>query len=254
MQAHLLSTTAAADPSLFSIAEGPGLAHDAGNLLGALSLYADLLRAPGVLQPQHRHYAEELHTLSRRSAALIHRLISGPARQASGEPVVPVGESAADGLRALRPVLERMAAPDSRLTLRIDPSLPPLPFPSEALDRIVLNLVHNAAEALYRQRNPCGRIDVALTAVGEGLRLMVADNGPGLDPLQAARLFAPSTPDRIPPPGRGLGHRIVQDLVAATRGTLAIRVRPGQGSIFTITWRMEPLAAGYSYLQGAARS
>ncbi len=31
-----------------SIAEGAGLAHDAGNLLGALSLYSDLLAMPGV--------------------------------------------------------------------------------------------------------------------------------------------------------------------------------------------------------------
>ena len=31
------------------VAEGAGLAHDAGNLLGALSLYSDLLAMPGVL-------------------------------------------------------------------------------------------------------------------------------------------------------------------------------------------------------------
>ena len=36
------------------VAEGAGLAHDAGNLLGALSLYSDLLAMPGVLHEEHR--------------------------------------------------------------------------------------------------------------------------------------------------------------------------------------------------------
>ena len=45
------------------VAEGAGLAHDAGNLLGALSLYSDLLAMPGVLNEEHREYANELRLL-----------------------------------------------------------------------------------------------------------------------------------------------------------------------------------------------
>src|SRR3979411_2796430 len=56
------------------IAEGGGRAHDAGNLLGALSLYSDLLAMPGVLHEEHREYATELRMLSDRSWAMIQRL------------------------------------------------------------------------------------------------------------------------------------------------------------------------------------
>jgi hypothetical protein len=49
------------------VAEGAGLAHDAGNLLGALSLYSDLLALPGVLHEEHKEYANELRMLSDRS-------------------------------------------------------------------------------------------------------------------------------------------------------------------------------------------
>ena len=52
------------------VAEGAGLAHDAGNLLGALSLYSDLLAMPGVLHEEHREYATELRMLSDRSRSL----------------------------------------------------------------------------------------------------------------------------------------------------------------------------------------
>src|SRR4030088_3293494 len=58
------------------VAEGAGLAHDAGNLLGALSLYSDLLAMPGVLHEEHREYAAELRMLSDRSWAMINRLVN----------------------------------------------------------------------------------------------------------------------------------------------------------------------------------
>ena len=58
------------------IAEGAGLAHDAGNLLGALSLYSELLAMPGVLHEEYRGFAAELQLLSDRSWAMIHRLVN----------------------------------------------------------------------------------------------------------------------------------------------------------------------------------
>jgi hypothetical protein len=56
------------------VAEEVGLAHDAGNLLSALSLYSDLLSMPGVLHEGYREYAAELRLLSERSTAMISRL------------------------------------------------------------------------------------------------------------------------------------------------------------------------------------
>ncbi len=58
------------------VAEGAGLAHDAGNLLGALSLYSELLAMPGVLHEEYREYAAELRLLSDRSWAMIDRLVN----------------------------------------------------------------------------------------------------------------------------------------------------------------------------------
>src|SRR5947209_14877031 len=57
------------------IAEGAGLAHDVGNLLGALSLYSELLAIPGVLSDGYGEYAEDLRMLSERSQAMVARLV-----------------------------------------------------------------------------------------------------------------------------------------------------------------------------------
>jgi len=43
--------------------------------MGAIRLNCDLLSMPGVLKPEHHHYAEELSLLSKRSETLIEHLI-----------------------------------------------------------------------------------------------------------------------------------------------------------------------------------
>ena len=60
--------------------------HDARNLMSALGLYCDLLAMPGVLQPQHRKYAEDMRLVGTRSDALIGRLIQQLTRPAAEGP------------------------------------------------------------------------------------------------------------------------------------------------------------------------
>ncbi|MGA7157441.1 MAG: hypothetical protein WBY53_11360, partial [Acidobacteriaceae bacterium] len=90
------SPLASPAPASTSLADTNGLAHDAGNLLAALTLYCDLLSVPGVLRPEHQHYATELRTISESSSRLIRRLIalpflaaSNPAAPSVSEPTLP---------------------------------------------------------------------------------------------------------------------------------------------------------------------
>jgi signal transduction histidine kinase len=50
------------------------LAHDARNMVTALSLYCDLLDEPGVLASTHRHYASELRLVAEGSRRLVEKL------------------------------------------------------------------------------------------------------------------------------------------------------------------------------------
>src|ERR1700679_2384029 len=99
-----------------SLANHIGLAHDAGNLLSALALYSDLLSVPGVLRPEHQHYATELRLISERSSKLIRRLLTSAPPAAAANPGADPGiylQPASDHatiLHHLTPVLERIAA------------------------------------------------------------------------------------------------------------------------------------------------
>ncbi len=238
-----------------SLADTVGLAHDAGNLLAALGLYCDLLRVPGVLRPEHQHYATELSLISDRSSALIQRLLRTsagmpPASSLAAKPSVsdpheaPASDAAnhASILRNLAPVLQNIAAGAAQVSVTCPTTLPPLDFTSDILERITVNLVRNAAEALRIQRKRTdspisphqGEIRVSLAIDGRQLLLTVEDNGPGMYPATAAKFLHPSP---LPPHAtHGLGHRIIRELATATDGQLSIRVLPGSGTVFSILW------------------
>ena len=139
-------------------------------------------------------------------------------------------------LHALAPVLQRIALPSASVTVHVRAHVPPLPFPTEILERITLNLVRNAAEALvaYPPRQRAGEIVVALRATDAHLELIVEDNGPGLDPVAAARLVTGPALRRAD--GRGLGHGIVRDLARRSGAGIEVRVATGRGTRVTLRW------------------
>jgi signal transduction histidine kinase len=246
MQAHPLSSPAARiqNPSgtVLSIADGPGLAHDAGNLLGALGLYCDLLDLPGVLRPEHLHYARELRLLSQRSGALINRLLEGDRNLVAplvGPPPRRLCPSTV--VRAFAPVLRSLAAPEVALSMDVASGLPVLPFAAEVLERILVNLTRNAATAL-REHGPSdisgAKIRISIGGDASRLSLTVADNGPGMPPQVAAAFLKPEPLPRGAI--RGLGHRVVDDLVQSTGGQLSINAAPRKGTTLRIDWPIAP--------------
>src|SRR6185437_7489133 len=126
------------------IAESVGLAHDAGNLLGALSLYSELLAMPGVLHEEHREFAEELRLLSDRSWAMIHRLVNHV--RAEQEIAEEKGTVLPEAVERCRGILSRVAGRRIRVSYGVG-AYEPVHIRPEAAERILINLVKNAAEA-----------------------------------------------------------------------------------------------------------
>ena len=93
-----------------------------------------------------------------------------------------------------------------------------------------MNLVFNALDAM-----PGGGIlDVRLhREPPDGLRLTVADTGPGIDAAVADRLFTPFVSTK--PTGTGLGLSVSRRIVRAHGGSLTASNRDGGGACFTLT-------------------
>jgi two-component system OmpR family sensor kinase len=107
------------------------------------------------------------------------------------------------------------------------------------LRQVVDNLLVN----VQRHTPPGSAVDVSVRLEGQTAVLAVHDNGPGIDPAEAARIFEPfyrSDPSRSRRSGgAGLGLAIVAAIVNAHHGTVS--VEPGPGATFIV--RLPAVAA-----------
>jgi two-component system nitrogen regulation sensor histidine kinase NtrY len=101
---------------------------------------------------------------------------------------------------------------------------------AEQIRRVVINLVDNAIEAMERR----GRITIETELDGANslVRLIVADDGPGIPPSEREKLFLPyySTKHR----GSGLGLAIVRRIIAEHGGSVEVSDNRPHGTRFTI--------------------
>jgi two-component system OmpR family sensor kinase len=134
-------------------------------------------------------------------------------------------------------------APDRQIELEVRSDGVPLVVRGDdaRLRQVVGNLLSNAVN-----HTPAGSaVTVRLSAEPPTAVIEVVDQGPGLTPEQAQRVFerfyrADSARSRRSGGGTGLGLAIVAALVAAHRGTVEVDSVPGKGATFRVRL---PLAA-----------
>ena len=200
------------------------VSHQLRTPLAALRLRLDVLAqdAPG-------HLAEELAG-AQEEVARLSRLVSGLLAVARAQNVtaaavpVPVHAVIKDRSAAWRP-----AADEKSVTLAAT-AIEPLTaqLGDGHLEQILDNLLANAIEAVPAG----GHVHVGASQVDDRIRLIVADDGPGMTPAQqrtAFRRFASQTPG-----GTGLGLAIVHRLVTADGGSAELSQTPGGGLTITL--------------------
>jgi signal transduction histidine kinase len=120
------------------------------------------------------------------------------------------------------------------LHLDIEPGLPRLNADGDAIEQAVVNLLDNAMKYSGGGRE----IELSLRRDGNDAVICVRDRGIGIAPEEQSRIFekfyrAPLA-DRRHVPGTGLGLALVDHVVKAHRGRVAVESDLGQGSTFSI--------------------
>jgi signal transduction histidine kinase len=207
-----------------------GVSHELRNPLGAVVLHVDLLE-------------EELRQPTPESAAAVAQALTEIKTH-----LARVDDLLQDYLSLIRVGTGQQTPVDlqafvTQLTQEITPALTAqgITLQLDALDqlgvvalhpqtfrRALLNLVHNALDAM-----PAGGV---LTLGGyrqaSTVHLAVRDTGSGIPPEQAARIFEPLYTTK--PGGTGLGLYLVQEVVAALDGQVAVQSTVGAGTTVTI--------------------
>jgi two-component system, NtrC family, sensor histidine kinase HydH len=108
------------------------------------------------------------------------------------------------------------------------PDIPPFLFDRQLIERVLYNLVLNAAQA----SPPQGSITVKTREVGDTVEVSVIDRGAGIAPKDRESIFNPFFTTKSS--GVGLGLAIVSKIVDEHGGQIAVESEPGAGSVFRV--------------------
>ena len=112
--------------------------------------------------------------------------------------------------------------------------------PSDGAVQVVLNLVQNARWAV---RNGSGKVVLSSERTAKTVRLVVSDDGMGIDDDVLSRIGEPFVTTKAPGEGMGLGLFLARSFAQRWGGDFHIRSTKGKGTVATIEL---PHAAGVS--------
>jgi two-component system sensor kinase FixL len=209
------------------------LAHELNQPLTAIINYAQAARrtlgsAGEVQQSALTSLLDKTSQQASRAGQIIHRLrqfIAKGETERALEDINAVVEEAS----ALALIGTAGRRVNVRRTFTAD--LPPVLIDKVQIHQVITNLLRNSIDALAEVE----RREIRLTtgrAGADALEVTVADNGPGLDPEVARRLFQPFVTTK--PGGLGIGLSICRSIVDAHGGRLWASAGPHGGTTFHV--------------------
>lgn len=227
------------------------VSHDLKTPLSSMNLSLYLLERFAHDPMKSRQHRESLVAQARRLELLIDDMlkISRLDRAAEAFTFAQADLSAlvADLVTEQRPALLE----DQTLTLETHAPLPPMFFDTVQLGRALSNLLVNA----IRYSGAGSHIHVRIGQVDGRAQVIVADDGPGIDPADLPHIFDRfyrGDPARSSyTGGSGLGLAIAQRIVEAHGGSLTVASAPGQGTAFTLSLPLMSAPGGIQHLAPA---
>lgn len=106
--------------------------------------------------------------------------------------------------------------------------------------QVIINLLRNAMEAMQDERRR--QLEISATREGDAAEIRVSDTGHGIAEPVRARLFEPffTTKEQ----GLGVGLSICRSLMERQGGRIWAEDRPGGGTIFCLSFPLDPSSAG----------
>ncbi len=216
------------------------VAHEVGTPLGVISGRAEALER--VIPPGHseRRHLEVIQKQTERIAGIIRSLLdyARPRRPSLHE------ESLAPILARVVNLLEsRYRAKPARMVLDLPAALPRIVADAEQLQQLFVNLLVNALDA-----SPAGAAvqvtvgpEPLLPAEGRAeivrgkaeaptLDVHIVDEGSGMTDQDLSHVFEPFFSTKARVQGTGLGLPIVEEIIRAHRGEVAMLSIPGRGT------------------------
>jgi len=210
------------------------IAHEVKNPLAGIEVMAGLLRRRTADSPETQSVLGDIINEAKMANAIVQEVLEfvRPIRLQVERTRVDDAIQSALQLADLKAIRS-----DVDITTAVAPGVPQIQADQYQLTQVFINLVLNACEAM----NGRGRITISVvpSRMDDGfdgrpaVRIVVADNGPGMTRDIAEQVFAPFFTTK--PQGSGLGLAIVRKIVDAHDGQIDLDTVPGSGTRVRIT-------------------
>ena len=219
-----------------------GIAHDFNNLLGGILGYSSLLLSD--MTPSHPYYSD-IETISRtakRAAELTNRLLAFARGGKYQVRTLDMGKI----VQRILPMLKDAMNQSMMLKTRLADSLWPVKGDSQQLQQALLNVCINGVEAL----NGTGELSLEASNVhleadfakdklgldegGDYVRIVIADNGRGMDEKTLSRIFEPFFTTKTFGDGAGLGMAMVYGVTKNHGGAVLVDSALKKGTTVTL--------------------
>ncbi len=218
-----------------------GIAHDFNNMLGVILGHTELVLEH--LDPAHplRADLEEIDRAARRSSDLTRQLLAFARKQTASPVVLDLNATVAGMLK----MLQRLLGENVHLSWKPGAELWPVKMDPSQIDQILANLCVNARDSIadvghltIETRNIT--VDEASceaqpdSSPGDFVKLVVSDDGCGMDKETLSHLFEPFFTTKAQGRGTGLGLATLFGIVKQNSGFIHVYSEPGLGTTFTI--------------------
>lgn len=212
------------------------ISHDLRHPLTAIVAYAEFLSERDLSEEQRKDFFQEIRIAVNRMLDEINSLLGFSKEQA---PVQPTHTRADDVIdRAVKAVKALPEFASLEITVDGDHGCVGW-FDQGKLERVLLNLIMNAAEAVCPNT---GRIEISCRSLDGGTEIRVADNGPGLPDAVRDKLFQPFV-SHGKEKGIGLGLTAVHNVMQQHHGSVTVERTGPEGTVFRLFFPT-PASAG----------
>jgi len=209
-----------------------GLAHELNQPLTAITTNAEAARTltKGLDSPILDNILEQIAGQSLRAGEIIQRMRSFIRRESPGRKTNDINRLVGEVLGLLGDQLRLNAV---LVKTQFSDNLPAVMVDAIQIQQVLVNLIRNAADAVMQNDRQARCVSIRTQTIENGIRVSVSDNGCGLDPKIADRLFFPFQTTKSS--GLGLGLSISRTLIEYHGGKITAHSNPERGTTFTFT-------------------
>lgn len=211
-----------------------GVGHEINNPLAIISQKAGLIEDLLEMSPDFDYKKtigknlEGVHQSVDRCKAITHRLLGFARRTDIAAEPLQINEIIGEVIQFLG---NSMVYSRIRLDLQLQESLPQVTSDRLQLQQVFLNVINNAIDAIGKD----GVITITTHTVAGDVRVVIQDDGPGIEKHILPHIFEPFYTTKEVGKGTGLGLSITYGLIKKLGGDITVRSIVGQGTAFTIT-------------------